>query len=138
MVDFGVNPEAVFPYQMLFHGKNADADYLNFWAQLAKIIKNHTPNLFRKIGEFIDAPGRSAGNALGDLWERMFSTTKPTSFFDKLWSHIAMATKRVVTYLVSNPWLITAIVVLIVVVWMLYRARQSPASREAPNVPNVD
>ncbi|PVH90776.1 hypothetical protein DM02DRAFT_620854 [Periconia macrospinosa] len=129
MVDLGVNPEAVFPYQMLFRGKNADAEYLNFVAQLAKIINKHAPNLLRKIGEFFQNPWGSIAN----LWEWVSTPTKPTSFLGKLWSHISMATERVVTYLFSNPWLIIAIIVLIVVVWMLYQARRSQTSRGAPN-----
>ncbi|KAE8443796.1 hypothetical protein EG329_001390 [Mollisiaceae sp. DMI_Dod_QoI] len=125
MANIGVNPEAVFPYQILFQGKNAEADYLHFMAQLAKIIKIYMPSLLRKCGQFYDAPGQTAGDTLGSLWEWMFPPM-PTSFFGKLWSLVAMATKRVVTYLISNPWLIAAIVVLIVVlivvVWMVHRA----------------
>ncbi|KAH0425961.1 hypothetical protein CcaCcLH18_10665 [Colletotrichum camelliae] len=129
MVDFGVNPEAVYPYQMLYHGDNADADYLNDLAQLAK----HTPNILRKVSKIINDPFGS----LADFLEWL-NPPESTSFFGRMWSYICMTTKRVITYLISNPRLIVAIIVLIVVVWMLYRLRQSQATREPLYIPNVD
>jgi len=135
MAGIGVSPEAVFPYQMLFHGKNADTDYVNFVAQLVKIIRDDTPHFLRKIGDIREALRKNPWYVAADLWKRFISTK---SFSGKLWSHITAATKRVVTYLIANPWLAIAIVVLIVVAWILYRARQSLASRGALNVPNVD
>ncbi|KAH9225557.1 hypothetical protein K456DRAFT_1743320 [Colletotrichum gloeosporioides 23] len=121
MVDFGVNPEAVYPYQLPCHGDNADADYLIILAQWAK----HTPNVLRKVSKIINDPFGS----LADFLEWL-NPPESTSFFSRMWSSICMTTKRVITCLISNPWLIVAIIVLIVVVWMLYRLRQSQATRE--------
>jgi hypothetical protein len=44
MANIGVNPEAIFPYQLLFHGPSANADYLNFVQHFAvpKLLEEGT------------------------------------------------------------------------------------------------
>jgi hypothetical protein len=74
----------------LFHGENADADYLNFLAQLTESIKKHTPDFHRKVGEFLESPLRFGCNLLAKTWEWMFPT-KPKTFSGKLWSYISMS-----------------------------------------------
>lgn len=138
-----LNPDAMFPYQMLFRGSDPDAEYLAFLAQLAKLTRKHAPAFIRKVGEVISSPIQTAFNAVADLWEWMLPAAEPTSFLGKLWSWVCTGAQWVKTFCTSHPWLIVAIIVLIVVVWMLYRARQARARRtrerhEAPDAPVVD